>query len=287
MRAIRTAALAIAAVLGAASTAFAQQPADPTAVEPPAAVAAPPTAPETYANVEANYAIGLGDVIEVSIVGRNEYNNRARVAADGTIVLPLIGQVQAANLRPTDLAETVRGLLEKGSFYSKPVVRVEIVTVGSRFVTVLGTVGSPGLIALDRSYHLSEILARVGARIGGGGGDYVILTHSDGKQSRLQMTDIATGALNTDPLIIPGDKIYVPAPENEVFYINGAVRSPGVFPLLAGMTVRTALARAGGVAETGNAKKFDIYRKGAKLPKATLETPIEVGDIVTFGERMF
>lgn len=291
MRALKILAAASVAMASVADIAAAQipNPANPATPAPtpapPAAVAAP-TGPEAFANVEGSYALGLGDVIDVAVIGRMDYAARARVSADGTVLLPLIGSMQAVNAKPAELASQIGAALEKGGYYSKPVVRVEVVSVASRFVTVLGQVGQPGLIPLDRTYRLSEILARVGARFGGSS-DFVILTHGDGKQEKLRMQDIASGGPEKDPPVASGDKIFIPAAENQVFYVSGSVRAPGAFPLSEGMSVRTALARAGGVNEMGNEKKFEIFRDGKKIPKANLETTVEVGDIIKFGERMF
>jgi polysaccharide export outer membrane protein len=259
--------------------AFAQDPAATPPAQP---------GPELGTMIDQNYVLGLGDVIEVSVVGRNDFQGRVRIGPDGSILLPLIGRMAAANLRPADLATQIQAALAKGGFYSQPVVRVEVITVASRFVTVLGQVSSPGLIPLDRSFRLSEILAKVGAKISSNS-DYVILTRGGegGAQQRLSMSEIAMGGPSKDPFVAPGDKIYVPAAEAEVFYLSGPVKSPGAFALQPGMTVRMAIARAGGVTEMGNEKKVEIFRKGAKVPKVTLETPIEVGDIIKLGERLF
>ena len=259
--------------------AFAQ---DPTATPPVL------PSPELGTMIDSNYVLGLGDVIEVSVVGRNDFQGRVRIGPDGSVLLPLIGRLPAANLRPADLATQIQAALAKGGFYSQPVVRVEVITVASRFVIVMGQVSSPGLVALDRAYRLSEILAKVGAKISSNS-DFVILTRGGegGAQQRMLMAEIATGGPSKDPFVAPGDKIYVPAAENEIFYLSGAVKSPGVYPLTAGMTVRMAIARAGGVTEMGNEKKVEIFRKGAKVPKVTLETPVEVGDIIKLGERLF
>lgn len=278
-------AVAVAVLLGVVTPSLAQTPPPPASAAAPPADQAPAPSADTFANVEANYVLGLGDVVDVGIVGRSEYSARVRVSSEGSVTLPLIGSQPAVGLKPSQLADQIRAALEKGGYYSQPVMRVEVVQVASRFVTVLGQVGSPGLITLDRSYRLSEILARVGAKIGGGG-DYVVLTRG-GAQQRLAMTEIATGTADQDPFVSAGDKIYVPPAENEVFYVSGSVKAPGAFPLSSGMTVRTALARAGGVTDNGNEKKFDIYRSGVKVPKPTLETEVKVGDIIKFGERMF
>lgn len=216
-------------------------------------------------------------------MGQN--GTRARVGNDGDIVLPLLGKVKALNLTANELAQKVQDGLVKGGFYANPVVRVEIVGVSSRFATVLGNVSSPGLLPLDKTYHLSAVIARVGAHAGKSG--YVILTHADGSQKKYSMEDLATGGGAADPVVMPGDKIYVPAPTSEVFYVSGQVKAPGAFPITKDMTVREAIARSGGLTEMGSDKKVKIYRKNVELKGTKLETKLEAGDIVDVGERLF
>ena len=80
----------------------------------------------------------------------------------------------------------------------------------------------------------------------------------------------------------------MPAADNEVFYITGQVKSPGAFPAGQEMTLRTALARAGGLSDMGSEKKIKINRKGVQLKKIKLdETKVEAGDIISVGERLF
>ena len=258
--------------------------AGPSAAQAPPAMAQP--TPQLGVPVDVNYVLGLGDIIDVTLVGRTDYNARARVGPDGTVVLPLVGAVPAAEKTATDLAESVRASLEKGKFFSQVAVRVDVIAVASRYVTVLGQVGASSLVPLDRAYRLSEILAKVGGR-SGSAADFVIVTPATGGQKSYKIADIATGGLADDPVVAPGDKIYIPSTENQTFYVSGQVTKPGAFTVVPGMTVRMAIAQGGGVTETGNEKKFDLIRTGKKVPKATLETPIEVGDIVKVAERLF
>ena len=54
------------------------------------------------------------------------------------------------------------------------------------------------------------------------------------------------------------------------------------------MTVRMAIAKAGGLTETGSEKKVKINRKGEKLKDVKIDgTIVEPGDILTVGERLF
>jgi polysaccharide export outer membrane protein len=256
-------------------------PAKPAAVTPQTA-----PAPTPVVVVDANFTLGVGDSVNVGLVGRNDFNTAAQVSSEGTIFLPLVGQMKALGLTTAELAKQIQASLKSGGFFSDPLVHIEVTGVASRYATILGDVGSPGLLPLDRDYHLSDVLARVGARAGEGRGT-IVVTHSGGQSKRYSIEEIATGGPDGDPKVQPGDKLYFPASEAEVFYISGQVRSPGAFPATQGLTVREAIARGGGLTDMGSERKTKVYRKNVQLKNVTLDTVLQPGDIVQIGERLF
>jgi polysaccharide export outer membrane protein len=307
MRRSTTRAILIAWLAGAAPLAATAQPAtgQPPAVIPVKPAAGAPSAPATpgalsepisgsassagmTSSGDRSYVLGVGDTIDVAVVGRSDFNTHARIGSDGVVLLPYIGALQTLKRSPGQLADDIRVALEKGGFFANPVVRVDVVGVVSRFVTVLGSVATPGLMPLDREYHLSEIVARAGGR-SAAGADYLVLTHEDGKSENYKIEDLATtGGGSKDPVVINGDKIYVPAGEKQVVYMNGQVKSPGAYPAIDGMTVRMALVRAGGLTDSGSEKKVKVNRKGVELKGVKLDaTLVQPGDIITVGESLF
>jgi polysaccharide biosynthesis/export protein len=256
-------------------------------VRPPATPPASAPAGPAVSAVDSSYVLGPGDVVDIGLVGRGDFSGRARVGSDGTILLPLIGSIKAADRTVIELGDDVRQALIKGGFYADPVVRAEVIGISSRYVTVLGNVGSPWLVPLDRSYRLSEILARVGGR-SGAGADYVVLTPAGGATpERHWISKLAAGGPEADPLVRSGDKIYIPAADNEMFYISGQVNSPGGYPVTEGLTMRMAIAKGGGVNENGSEKKLKVVRNGQTLKRVKLEDPVTPGDVITIGERLF
>lgn len=257
----------------------------PAAAQQPATSSAPstPSGPAVSEGASSEYILGRDDVVEVSLVGRNDFSGRARVQADGAIQLPLIGKVVAADRSTAELADAIRTALLKGGYFADPIVNVEVVGYASRYVTVLGAVSAPGLVPINRPYRLSEILARVGG-VREGGADYVSVRSAGGEERRLPVRDIATGDTTQDPYVAPGDKIYVPAAET--FYVYGQVNSPGAYPLTSELTVRQALAKAGGLTESGNDKSVTITRDGKKV-KGKLADRVLPNDVLQIGERFF
>jgi len=261
---------------------LAEQAGQATAVQAQPQASAAPAAP-----VDSSYILGAGDVVEVALVGRGDFTSHVRVSTDGTILLPLIGHIKASDRTVIELADDVRAALIKGGFYADPVVRADVVGISSRYVTVLGNVGSPGLLPLDRNYHLSEILAKVGGR-GGSGAPYVLLTRAGApKAERFSIDKLAAGSEDEDPIVHAGDKIFIPTAEAEVFYISGEVKTPGAFPVSEKMSIRMAIARGGGVTENGSENKVTLVREGKEVKKVSLEDQVKVGDIIKIGERLF
>lgn len=228
------------------------------------------------------YVIGPEDVVEIEVVGQPD-KVRAKVYADGTIQMNLIGTVAAGGKTPRELGDAVAAALTAGGFYASPAVNVEVVNYASRYVTVLGAVASPGLVPISRQYRLSEILARVGGSQPNAA-EYLIVRPETGGEQRYVIRDLAAGDPSRDPWVSPGDKIY--APMAEQFYVSGQVNSPGTFALRADLTVRQALAMAGGLTASGSDKKVTVERSGKKV-KLKGDDPVETGDVLVVGERLF
>lgn len=244
---------------------------------------AQPSGPVVSEGASSAYVLGRDDVVEVGLLGGGYSGGRVRVQADGTIQLPFIGKVQAADSTTSELSETVRKALQSGGYFADPVVTVEVVGYASRYVVVLGAVGNPGLVPINRPYRLSEILARVGG-VREGAADYLQVTSADGTEQKLSIRELSSGGGDKDPFVKAGDKIYSPAAET--FYIYGQVNSPGNFVIVSNMTVRMAIAKAGGLTESGSEKKVDATRDGKKV-KLKLDDLIQPGDVLVVGERLF
>ncbi len=237
----------------------------------------------------AGYILGSGDIIEVSVAGQDEYKSRVQVQVDGTVQLPFIRDVQAEDMTVAQLQTEIASRLRSGGYYTDPVVNVIVAGYASRYVVVLGQVGSPGLLPIDRNYRLSEVIARVGG-IGANGSETVVLTRASGEKLNVTLEDMATGGDDQDPYVAAGDKIFVDRvneAEQATYCIYGAVRSAGCYPVGDSMSLRMALARAGGLSELGSEKKIDVYRNGRDIGRMSLNQNVLEGDVLKVGERFF
>jgi polysaccharide export outer membrane protein len=230
------------------------------------------------------YLLGPNDGITVIVYGQNEFNVQTRVKPDGTIVMPLIGKVQAEGKSVITLADEITRRLETGNFLKSPIVNVEVTEYSSRYVRVAGKIGNPGLVPLDRSTRLLDVLLRAGW-VREGGSPYITLRRAaDGKDVRINTEELARGTA-ADIQVQAGDTIYVP--DAELVYLTGQVMRPGAYALKPGMTVTELLATAGGVSPTGSGNKVGLRRSGEKERDVDTQFKLEAGDIINVKERLF
>jgi polysaccharide export outer membrane protein len=97
------------------------------------------------------------------------------------------------------------------------------------------------------------------------------------------------GGLKPDYLIDP--KVSVSIIEYRQFYIHGEVKSPGGYAYLPGLTVRKAVALAGGFTERASKTKISVIHEGdedvKKSEPIALGDKLAPGDIVTIEQSFF
>jgi polysaccharide biosynthesis/export protein VpsN len=105
-----------------------------------------------------------------------------------------------------------------------------------------------------------------------------------------QLEDKITVGLKGDYLVNPS--VSVSVVEYRQFYIHGEVEEPGGFPYLPGLTLRKAIALAGGFTERASRSKMYVIREGidhtSELGRqVSLDEELSPGDIVTIEQSFF
>lgn len=146
-------------VLSPATAAQGTDAVSTTGIEPKAA--GMPSVPEGSAGVgDAEYGIGPGDVLEISVFDVADLKTRVQVNSDGTILFPLIGTVRVAGKSTSDAAEEIAKRLQAKYLQSAQVS--VLVSHSAQRVSVNGSVQRPGVITLDGTLTLSQAVAEAG-----------------------------------------------------------------------------------------------------------------------------
>lgn len=232
--------------------------------------------------------ITTNDVLQISVLYQTELNASPRVEPDGSINLSYAGRIQAAGLTTGGLAAKIANILKAKGLVKTPQVTVELSSFGTQ-VSVLGAVGKPGTLTLDRPSTLMQILAQAGG-INEEAGAAIIVVHTRGGVRRIDAKTLFEGRSAADIVLNNNDVVYVE--QGAIFYLYGYVGKPGQYPISRrGMTVRQAIAAGGGVSQLGTDWwRLRIRRKidGAVVEiTPELEDPIEPNDTIIVNERLF
>jgi polysaccharide export outer membrane protein len=106
------------------------------------------------------YKLGGGDQLRIITFGNDQLTGQFRVDDQGTIAMPLIGNVQASGLTPSELAGQLSDTLKQQKFLKDPSVSVEVLAY--RPIFVLGEVSKPGQYAYQPGMTVLTAVAVAG-----------------------------------------------------------------------------------------------------------------------------
>jgi polysaccharide export outer membrane protein len=205
--------------------------------------------------------ISSGDLVQVLVFDTPELSGNLRVAQDGTVRLPLGGEVAVAGLTPAAAANAIELRLKQSRILLNPHVQVSIGEFATTGVTVLGEVKTPGNYPLLGSHTLPDVIAAAGGLDAVAGDDITIARAAD-LQHPLFVTGIHSKnfASNNIPLQ-PGDRVTVS--KAGIVYVLGDVGRAGGFVIdpNGGLSVLQALSLAQGFNRTAAQRKSFIIRK--------------------------
>ncbi len=261
-----------------------------------------------YAWAQQNYKLGPEDEIEIRVWDHDDLTRKTRIAMNGMISFPFIGDIKAGGLTVGELQKDIEHRLGP-NYIIDPHVNVTVTDYKSQKFFVVGNVQKPGTYPLTKNISVIEAISLAGGVTTGTGGKpvssavaIIVRARPNTKmdQPRLpnqtppeeKVTVSLAAALAGDPSqnleIKYGDTIYVPS---LVYYVTGEVKSAGRFPYDdESMTILKAVTTAGGFSDKASQRGTYIIRgegEAKQKIKASLDTPVLPGDTIVVPESWF
>jgi polysaccharide export outer membrane protein len=206
--------------------------------------------------------IGEGDLLQISVFEAKELDKTVRVNSRGFISLPLIGEVRVSGLTAIETEEKIEEMYET-RFIKDPHVSIFVEEQISQRITLVGQFKKPGTYDYLSNQRLLDVIA-----LGGG------LSEQAGQIVQVRRTRYVQGEPNTfivdlDRLIKEGnvelnirlnggDVLFIP--EAGVFFVDGAVRRPGSYPIKHKTVVQEGLVEAGGFEPSAKKDRIKLLR---------------------------
>jgi polysaccharide biosynthesis/export protein len=239
-----------------------------------------------------DYLLGAGDLLQITVFESKDLNSIARVSSRGHITLPLLGQVGVKGLTAREAEIKIENLY-RSKYIKDPHVSVFVKEHMSRRVTLVGQFKRPGTYEYPSRQTLLDVMALAGGLTDNAGNIIQVRRHQARPgEPNVLLIDlnqlIKGGRLDLNIDINGGDIIF--APEAGHFFVDGAVRNPGSYPVRGRLGLNEALLTAGGVRPWGLKDSIVLIREvegqGRKGIEINLNKPenremeIKDGDII-------
>lgn len=166
------------------------------------------------------YRINPGDEIEVYVWGEERLQRQIRVLPDGTIAMPLVGQLNAQGLLPEQLQDAISKRLAGQYRGAVPQVTVSVRNPSGLQFSIVGKVKTPGSFTPGRYVNLLEALSLAGGPAEFANLDNISIVRKNGTSvtsMRARMAGVLHNGVPSDavgekliPRIESGDTIIVP-----------------------------------------------------------------------------
>jgi polysaccharide export outer membrane protein len=197
------------------------------------------------------YQLNVGDEIKLESNADENLTRNLIIQPDGTITLPLVGQVRATRYTVTELRDAIEKLYEQ--YYKIPAITVTPIKVNTKLDDLRASVdrrqgfGGQTLDAIVTPEG-TVALPAVGNVMAQG------LTLGEFKRELDEQYAMQVEGIEVTPILRERAKRYV--------YVLGEVKTPGRYELQAPTTLMQAIALAGGWNHGGNLRQVIIFRRG-------------------------
>ncbi|HQH46491.1 MAG TPA: polysaccharide biosynthesis/export family protein [Candidatus Aminicenantes bacterium] len=213
------------------------------------------------------YRIGPKDLLEIKVQEVPELAGLGvRVSEDGSITLPLAGNIALAGMTKDEVEKFIARVLIERNLVKNPQVSVFIKEYQSQVVSLIGAVTKPGIYQLVGRVTLLDIISQAGGFKENAANEIFVLREGKSEAAATIRIDLEDLTVNGNPKLNiplqPGDVINIPADEVISIFVFGAVRNPGALQVKksARINIVQAVAQAGGLTESGKYSGITIKR---------------------------
>jgi len=210
------------------------------------------------------YRLGPGDRFAFLVRGREDISREEIIVApDGEVSLPRVGIMNVQGRTLSELTETFVQLL--GSYYENPEVTLVMKAYNNNRVFVLGRVTNPGAVSFQGPGTLLEALSLAGGLPVDTAKSFLTrCTIVRGKDlvMRVDLKELLEkGNMRLNARLQNGDVIFIPQSDDQLAYVMGEVKSPGVVPLRPDLSLLDAIMNAGGPTKAASLRDIFLIRR--------------------------
>lgn len=159
------------------------------------------------------FILGPGDTVDITVYRNDDLKRTLKIDKSGKIMFPLIGDVQAGGVSIFKLRDEMSARLSR--YLKDPQITINVSTVQSQKVIVLGQVNSPGVFTVDSDVTVMEAIVKAGGATQDAKLGNVLLIRRVNDRAEVKSVNISSlfsgNAKAENSPIRGGDIVYVPS----------------------------------------------------------------------------
>lgn len=218
------------------------------------------------AKIDDQYRLGPGDRFAFVVRGREDISREEIIVApSGEVALPRVGIM---NVKGRTLKELTDELIKAlSAYYETPEVTLIMKAYMNNRVFVLGRVANPGAVNFQGPGTLLEALSLAGGLPVDTTKSFLSTCMIVRGKDLVMWVDLREllerGNMSLNARLQNGDVVFIPQSDDQLAYVLGEVRSPGVIPLRSQITVMDAIMTAGGPGKGANLRNVFLVRNAS------------------------
>jgi protein involved in polysaccharide export with SLBB domain len=209
-------------------------------------------------NPDSGYSLDVGDILEIQLVGQNNYVENFSISRDGSISLPDIGKIKIAGLSLNEAILLIKSKVNAAFIATQ--VFITLAEIRDVNILISGNAKNPGIYTLTGNSNILHAMSAAGG-ISEFGSLREISLIRDGKTiESLDLYNILIeGKYNLEKRLRSGVVVFV-QPRKNIVTIDGAVHRPGMYEILENQNLDSIINYANGMKYTADRENISLER---------------------------
>lgn len=244
-------------------------------------------------NPDSGYMLDVGDILQIQLVGQNDYIEDFPINSDGSINLPDIGEIIVAGLSLDDTSELIKAKVKSAFIATEAFITLsEIRDVN---ILVTGNAQNPGIYTLTGNSNILHAISAAGGISEFGSLREINLLRDNKIIESLDVYNLLIeGQYNLKKRLRSGDVVFIEAKKN-IVTIDGAINRPAKYEALENQKLINIIEYANGINRKADLKNISLERmvdgslKTIPVPNNSYFEAINVqdGDLIYIREHPY
>lgn len=209
-------------------------------------------------NPDSGYALDIGDVLQIQLVGQNDYIENFPINSDGTLSLPDIGKINIAGLSLNDASQLIKSKVNAAFIGTEAFINLSQIRDVNILVT--GNAQNPGIYTLTGNSNILHAISAAGGISEFGSLREINLIRDNNVIESLDVYDLLIeGKYNIEKRLRSGDVIFV-QPRKNIVTIDGAINRPAKYEASDDQNLNSIIKYANGITRNADRENISLER---------------------------